>query len=347
MTSLMELTKAGQSRIAVGSSLEEGTMERRKFLKLSALAGAGLTLSPVFRSGATALGGGTVSAPASGVIQWGAHAQPRGTQDARIALTDLEAMIGRKLAISRHYTMWDSVMPDNFQKWSSGVGRTPYVAWHAVKRSSTAVAWSSIASGAQDQTIRSVARALAGAGYPMYFCFHHEPENDTRCGNSADFVAAYDHVHTVFEAEGVANVTWVVTLMATSYAGGHGGYAAWLPSTYDLLGVDGYNRANYYSTRGRGWRSFASIFTPAHNAAVTTGKGLFIGENGCVEHGTDPDAKATWFVGAETTMKAWPELKATLYSHVWSDRDGLAYSVDTSTASLASFRAVGLDLYFA
>lgn len=73
-------------------------------------------------------------------------------------------MIGRKLAISRHYTMWDSVMPDNLQIWSSRAGRTPYVARHAVKRNGTAVTWSSIASGAQDQTIRSVARALAVAG---------------------------------------------------------------------------------------------------------------------------------------------------------------------------------------
>lgn len=40
---------------------EEGAMERREFLKLSALAGAGLWLLPALRFGPTALGVGALS----------------------------------------------------------------------------------------------------------------------------------------------------------------------------------------------------------------------------------------------------------------------------------------------
>src|SRR6266446_5410012 len=69
----------------------------------------------------------------------------------------------------------------------------------------------------------------------------HEPEDDLICGSPAEFRAAYAHIRRIFEANGVS-VRWVAALMASTYDGGNGGYRQWLPPTYDLIGVDGYNR---------------------------------------------------------------------------------------------------------
>lgn len=313
-------------------------MDRREFLKVSAVASAaafawGAPLAPLAARARP-------SALTTGHCSWGAHAEPRNGQTIRTAIADLEAMIERPLAISRHYLTWDSDLPDRHQVWSAQQGRTPYVAWHATSRR-RGVSWASIAAGAEDAWIRTQARSVAQAGFPMLLCFHHEPENDVSLGAASDFVGAYQRVRSVFAHEAVSNVTWVVTLMRTAYAGGHGGYEAWLPDEFDLLGVDGYNR-----NVSRQWSPFESMFAPAREAAAAIGKGLMIGEYGCAERGTDPDAKAAWFTDAGTTIKSWPEVTAAVYSHSYSAQYRRAYWVDTSPTSLSAFRAVGLDPYF-
>jgi hypothetical protein len=315
-------------------------MDRREFLKVSALTGTtafawGVRMPEVLAIQRSA------STLATGHCLWGAHAEPRGTENFRSAITNLEGMIGRGLAISRHYVLWESSIPDRHQVWSAQQGRLPYVSWHAVSRRE-GVSWGSIAAGLEDAWIRVQARSVAQAGFPILLCFHHEPENDTSLGDAAQFVGAYERVRSVFASEAVTNVTWVTTLMRTAFVGGHGGHEAWLPSDFDLLGVDGYNR---YA--GREWSSFATMFGPARDAAVALGKGLVIGEFGCAEHGANPEAKAAWFTDAGATIKSWPEVTAAVYSHSYSAKYRRAYWVDTSPTSLSSFETVGLDPYFA
>jgi hypothetical protein len=106
----------------------------------------------------------------------------------------------------------------------------------------------------------------------------------------------------------------MVTLMASTYGGGHDGPRAWLPSQYRLLGVDGYNRFPCIGSRAKHpWKPFWEIFAPARQLAATLRKGLFIGEVGCVEqddcgfHLGNPLAKANWLRGMGTTLENWPE----------------------------------------
>lgn len=312
-------------------------MDRREFLRTSAMAGASLALPSAFRF--TSAFAGEATETTAGCL-WGAHAEPRGAQTTKTAITDLESEIGRGLAVSRHYVTWDQELPGALVAWSAEQGRTPYVAWHAVRGNGSRVSWSSIASGSEDSWVARQAQSLRAAGYPAYFCFHHEPEDDTANGGSANFVAAYERIRDIFSSEAVANLTWVVSLMRTTYAGGHGGYDSWMPNDFDLMCVDGYNRG------GRSWRSFDALFAPARAAALATGRSLMIGEYGTVERSGDAEAKARWFTEAAATMKSWPEVKAAVYSHVYSARYGLAYWVDTSATSLAAFTAAGLDPYF-
>jgi len=339
-------------------------MDRRVFLKTMAPGGAGLALSG-FRFPASHVEHRTTrqlqrssllpaSAATSAPCQFGAYVNPFGS-DQTTAIAAFETTIGRPLAITRHYLTWNiSLTTSNIQR-SAAAGHTPYIAWHATKKGNTAIPWSSIVAGNQDAWIVTQADALRNAGFPVYLTFHHEPEDDGANGTAADFEAAYDHVRGIFDAEGGTNATWIVTLMATTYGGGHKGYASWLPQRFDLFGVDGYNRNPCISSpQKHPWKPFADIFAAAHNAAVANGVPLFIGENGCVEQYDcgntlgDPNAKAQWLTDECATLKSWPEVRAVLYSHTSCRHNGymMEYRVDSSDASLAAYSAFGQDSNF-
>jgi hypothetical protein len=337
-------------------------MERRDFLKVIASGGASLALSTGFRfpqrlataASEPATPSSSALAATSAPCLWGAYVNPFGLSQSA-GISGFESTLGRQLAITRHYLTWNISLVNSTIRWTAGAGRIPYVAWHATKKGNVAIPWASITAGTEDTWIASQAAAVRNAGFPMYLTFHHEPEDDPGNGSAADFAAAYDHVRGIFDAAGVTNVTWVVTLMATTYGGGHHGYAAWLPESFDLLGVDGYNRHPCIANLAKHpWRSFEEIFTPAHNASVSSGIPLFVGENGCVEAYDcgvttgDPAAKAQWFVDQGVTLKSWPEVKAILYSHTTCRHNGypMEYRVDSSSLSLAAYTQLGLNPYF-
>jgi hypothetical protein len=320
----------------------DGQMNRREFLKGSAVVGAGLVT-------ARGLAVFDTAAARSAHCRWGVMATPRAGQSWKQAVVNLERKVHRSYSIIRRYHVWDEPLPTRFESWYARHGRTPYVGWHAFDSSGDPIPWSSIAAGDHDAWIHSQARSIKRWRRPMYLSFHHEPENDTAaCGDAADFVAAWNHVHHVFASEHVPNVTWVATLMASTYAGSDGGAGAWLPGRYGLLGVDGYNRGPCAGSDD--WRTFEEIFADARRFARRHGRGLFIGEFGSVEQDScsngagDPDAKARWFNHARSTIRAWPEIRAACYSHTAAS--GNAYWIDTSPQSLKAYRKVGLDPYF-
>jgi hypothetical protein len=291
-------------------------------------------------------------AEASTRTRLGAFARQQHGQTPQAAVRQLESLIGKKLAVTRHYQDWHSQLPGTFIDWSARGGRKPYVAWH-----STPISWRRIASGGEDSKIRAQARSIRQAGYPMYFTFHHEPENDTALGSPADFVRAFTHVRKVFDSNGATNLTWVVVLMASTFEGGHGGPGPWLPadSTYEMLGVDGYNRFPCLPNRdAHPWISFERLFGSAHAQAVTRGKRLFVGEWATVEQTScgykagDPLAKSVWIAGARATMKAWGDVGACVYTHAQADFMGFRerFWVDTSKPSLNAFRHLAADASF-
>jgi hypothetical protein len=320
-------------------------VNRRQFLKNSAVAGAGIAVA--------GWAGWPDPASAAAACLWGARIDPSGTETTEQATLNLESKIGRKFAIARQYAAWDRDLPDGYDTWAAQGGRMPYIAWQATKISGAAVTWSSIANGVWDSRIKSQAQALKTWGKPAYFCFHHEPENDGKNGDATQFKAAWAHVKNIFGSVGATNLKWVAAFMASTYNGGHGGIDTWMPSGSDILfGVDGYNRGACDPKPG--WRSFDQIFQPAHAYAVNKGHGLFIGEYGCVEDTAcgntsgSGSRKAQWFTDASTTIKSWPELKAIVYSNTEWVFNGVDvnYRVTTSAKSLSAYKTVGLDGYF-
>lgn len=285
------------------------------------------------------IGASDALAGGSGVM-YGALAQPKSGQSRTAAILDLEAKIGRKLDIVHHRFSWKGSLVNPFTEWLVDNGRTPTISWFTRLgggANGPAIKWVDIAAGLYDDRLRQEATDVKAAGWPAYFAWHKEPEREA-AGDNVDYRAAYDHVHDVFDTVGVTNLTWLVTLTAATYRGLNGGPDAWLPSRFDVLGVDGYNR---YTTARAPWKSFETILTPARNFAASRGMRLFVNETGSVEG--DPGQKAKWFDDMGAVLKTWPEVIGFSYDHEATDA---VYYVDTSSSSLQSFSAIGQDPYF-
>jgi hypothetical protein len=300
-------------------------MERRDFLKGTAVLGAGLVVGEMAN---------VDPAWADRRIRWGALCLPRNGQTDQIqAVKALEAKVDRRFATTHYRLSWERPLVNDFTKWSVRSGHTPIISWFTRQASGGMVSWRSVADGDHDGWITTQARSLRKAGWSGYFCFHKEPEDE---GNAKDWKDAHDRVYQIFRNVGV-RFRFVPTLMASTFGGLAGGAGAWLPPRYDLIGVDGYNRVNSVN----GWRSFDRIFTPAHKFARHKRKGLYIIEYGSTEG--KPGHKATWLQNARATMKRWNNVVGCSYNHEHTD---CVYWVDTSVSSLRAFKRMGHDPAF-
>ena len=314
-------------------------MDRRDFMKRAAVTSAGVALATVsettlFSRPAFADQGGAAGAT------FGASVQPLGSQSTTDALLHLEDLANRPLATVHNRMPWQTSLVNKYSEFIAGRGQVPILSWFT--RGSTDVRWSAIASGAQDARIRLEAQRLKSAGWPAYFCFHKEPENEPWLGNSTEWRAAHERVWQIFQDVGVTNATFVACMMAPTFKGSFGGIRSWLPDHYDVIGVDGYNR----NLKGN-WRTFERILTPAHEVATALQMPLFVIEHGCVEGA--PDQKRQWFADADAVVRSWPEVVGISYNHESGNAGidhGMNYRVDTSASATAGFRAMGATQFF-
>lgn len=305
-------------------------MDRREFLRKSALAGAGVTVgsltSPLWLP--------PEHAEAARRVQWGALALPKAGQDDQLqAVKHLEKKLGRRFDTTHHRMRWEVPLVNSFTKWSDKTGHKLILSWFTRKQGGGMVSWSSIANGDHDAWITRQARSVKNAGFSGYFAFHKEPEDE---GQPEDWKAAFDRVHRIFDNVGVRRFWWVACLMASTFDAGEAG--KWLPKRYGLLGVDGYNR---YRCADRPWKSFREKFRSAHRFATNKGKKLYVIEYGSVEG--EPGRKADWIDGARRTVRRWPEIVGVSYNHESTD---CVYWVDSSYASFRAFRRMGRDRLF-
>jgi hypothetical protein len=326
-------------------------MDRRDFLKKSALTGAAVALGSRIPILSSALADSS-SDPLTAGCLWGVHCEPR-TKDATMytAIQSLEERVGRRFAVDRQYHEFNDLLPTKYDRWTKNFGRTPYVSWNSYSNGRP-VSWARIAQGHHDDWIRRQAVSIKQWGRSIYLAFNHEPENDaSRCGTATNYRNAFTHIINVFNNQGASNVTWVATLMAPTFSGHNGGPHNWLPSGYDMIGVDGYNRWPCFWENGR--KTFQEIFAPARQFAVNAGKPMCIGEYGTLEatacnNDGDPSAKALWFQNAATVIRSWPEVKWAAYSHVGASFRGrqMLFWVNTSGAALSAFTQIGQTSYF-
>jgi hypothetical protein len=266
------------------------------------------------------------------------------------AVFQMEALINRKLDVTRHYVSWDRELANDQVRQSAATGHIPLISLECQRSNGSFVKWANIADGQHDTELKNKARDLADWGGRAYFVFNHEPENDTVSGNAREFRAAYNYTRRLFEANGVNNLRWVCTLMAPTYGGAHGGAGIWVPSAAEVLGADGYNRGG---CSDKGWQTFGQIFGAAHHFARRRKKRLVIqewgsvGRNAC--HRLDVETKASWISHACKQIKEWPRIEAVIYTHARVEFRGhqLSFRVDSSRESLRAYRRCGHKPYFA
>jgi hypothetical protein len=202
-------------------------------------------------------------APEGAGALFGAFVQPGPTTgpDRRAAVTSFESLIGRPIAMERIYYQWDEAWPTADDVWTRDASRIPFISWNTRLPDGSSVRWADIAAGKYDAVLHKRAAALIAFGSPVVFSFNHEPENDPVAGDASAFVAAYRHIHDVFQKDGVTNVIYAWTMMAWSFRSGNA--AAHYPGDdyVDVVAADGYNQ--YGCPQGNApWRSFGDIFAP-------------------------------------------------------------------------------------
>ena len=292
-----------------------------------------------------------------GHVLWGV-----GGPDVLNFLPKVEAEAGRPFAVVRKYSLWNVPIPGRVATAAAAHGAIPYVSWEVYRKKEPPLTFADVADGSQDAWIRTQAESIKRSGIHMLFTFMHEPESSQgqgakpQAGPSSQYVAAFEHVHRIFQQVGVTNVLWVADLGAAVFAGLDGGAPAWMPppSDYSVVGVDGY--VKWPCEPRRGYQTFAQMFGPAETFARSVGKPLMFGEVGvqefdaCGNAAGSPQGKAGWIRSAAATIRRWPDVRVICWTYGSNhkvDRDvTLVWREDSSPQSLAAFRVAGLQPYF-
>jgi hypothetical protein len=188
-----------------------------------------------------------------------------------------------------------------------------------------------VAAGADDAFIQAYAQAVASVNTQVIISYGQEMNGNwydwgTRgAGNSnpTDYVAAYQHVHDIFQAEGVRNVTWLWD-PNVSYGGSTPLNKVYPGDAYvDWVGLDG-----YYSNQTD---TFGSVFGASIIQLRTfTSKPLLIAESG-VWGAAGASQIAGLFAGAS---------QAGAIGIVYFDQSGTPdWRLEDNAANMAAFKA--------
>ncbi len=270
----------------------------------------------------------------------------------------LESDIGRKASIIMIYQGWgqSNNQPNfNASRMDSirSHGSIPMITWQPQDYVKEIVqpnfALSKIINGDYDQYITQYAKDIKKWNHPLFLRLAHEmngnwyPWSEQINGNKpGEYVAMWKHVHDIFTAQGVTNVTWVWTPNNTDQHGKGGNLTSFYPGNeyVDWVGIDGYN---YGTSKGGKYQNFADVFYNAYHEIVGfTDKPLMIGEMGSSNNGGD---KAKWIADALTKFipNDFPKIKAIIWFNENKEQD---WRIESSKESQYAFsKAINSGLY--
>lgn len=251
------------------------------------------------------------------------------------AVTDLEARLGRRLAIDNHYYPWSARFTGQIERWDIEQGRIPMISWNGTDPAT-------ILSGNADGLIRSRAQTIAALGAPVFLRFSWEMDARAKGWSAPSFIAAWRHVWTVFADAGVHNAAWVWCPTAFGFTQGRaqsfypgGGYVDWVCA-------DG-----YASMGAEPYRTPAQIFGAFYDFGTAVHKPMLIGEFGAQEGA--PGQKSAWLdLFGRELPKLFPRISAVVYFDSRKVERGQVHDwrITTSPAALAAFRSFGSTGYF-
>ena len=178
---------------------------------------------------------------------------------------------GRQPNLIGYYSGWAEPFDTSFAEMIGTHGAIPFV-----QIDPTDASVSAIAAGTYDDYLRSYADSVRDFGHAVVIGFGHEMNASWytwgyRRLPASTFVAAWQHIVTLFRNEGAENVTWLWTLQADQ--AGTGPVASWWPGAQYVtwVGIDGY----YYHPSD----TFASVFgTTIDQVRAFTSKPVLLSE---------------------------------------------------------------------
>jgi hypothetical protein len=269
---------------------------------------------------------------------------------------DYETNSGKGLSIVNYFKNWDDsngTLPFSTTSMDAvrAHGSIPMVTWQPEGASPDATyALDNIVAGNFDAFIQQWALDAKAWGHPFFLRFAHEMNgtwypwcSGVNGNTSADYIAAWQHVHDIFVSVGATNVTWV-WCVNTKYTGSASITGLYPGDNYvDWISLDSYNRTS------NTWGDFSSRSQPTLDelVSVAPGKPIMVAETGCHEDDTDVNRKGQWYRNA---MKSYlkvsmPRIKAWVYFN-GNNPDGNDWRITTSTNAQAAYQeSIGLSYY--
>jgi hypothetical protein len=175
-----------------------------------------------------------------------------------------------------------------------------------------------ITNGNHDAYIRQFARDARDFGGIVLLRFAHEANNDwfpwsiNNFDNSPEtFIAAWRHVHALFQQEGATNVRFIWSVARQSCSGGCNPYEHVYPGNayVDVLGFSGYN---WGAIDGKQWTSMYDLYrrAVAHMREISA-KPIMVAETGSNSVG---GSKADWIRdGYQEVRERLPQISSIVY----------------------------------
>lgn len=169
-------------------------------------------------------------------------------------LRTFAASTGVQPRLAMYYSGWPEAFQAAFAKAAYARGAVPLV-----QIQPDGISLAAIADGRWDSYLRAYAAAVKAYGHPVILCFGHEMNGTWYSWGSGHstpqaFVAAWQHVVTVFLRAGAANVKWLWTVNAINQP--NPPVSQWWPGAayVDIVGIDGY----YYYPQ----ETFSDVYGP-------------------------------------------------------------------------------------
>ncbi|MEU0136652.1 glycosyl hydrolase [Streptomyces sp. NPDC006296] len=262
---------------------------------------------------------------------WLGHYYGNGTVE------ETDARIGTTPKIHLTYYGWeDDWSASGTTRDDLGDDRIPLVNWEPFD-----VDFDDIVDGSLDATIEKQADGAKELGEPFFLDFAAEMNEEEGWGGHDPelYIAAYRHIHDIFEQRGASNVVWVWAPNVTDSPDAPDTMAYYPGDRYvDWTGVDGYNWGT--SDPDFEWQSFTDRFRDIYGTLAETGKPIIIGETASDEAG---GSKADWIDEIVPGLKdEFPLIKALVWFDVDKERH---WQIDSSPESLDAYRRMAADPY--
>lgn len=190
------------------------------------------------------------------------------------------------------------------------------------------LSWRQVADGDHDSTLRAQAEGVASLQSPVFVTFEHEMDqpNKTSLGTAADFIAAWRHVHEVYQRAGADNAVWVWVAMGTEPALPRAGSMWPGNDVVDWISWDVYNASGcrvgavtpdrYISFEDSMLIFYTWLQKQGKGLGIDTTKPIMLSEVGSVVYPDDPETTAAWYAAIPHTLRDYPQIKAVgLWDH--------------------------------